>query len=462
MHRLAPLLFAVFITCAAYGAPIIAITPEAVDFGRIPQAPPAERTVTIANKGDAPLVIERIVSSCPCASLEMPPDGAIAPGASIDLPLRYDPAGREGEGAATVVIYSNDPVTPVAMIEVEVDVAVPLLIRPGAGLSWGMAPRGHELAKELTLLPGTPGAAIELIAIDVEQPGVSVRHETIERDGEQSVRAWFTLGPDVPLGMLQSAIRARVRVGGEELAVTIPFHGNVLGDLLLTPPAIISPRTAYLPGQRISEITVQSSAGGPAPEVHGAMASGPLRAVLLPGDDPTKRVIAVHAAEDAPMGPQAGRVFVMTSSVDEPIVAVPVYWRMGSAVVMTPDHAVLTAETPKCVVELRQADTHALTVRDVRFEAELVAVTVERAKQEGEAASARLVIERVAGADPAVRSTVVVIETDQPGAQALTVPVLLAPGKTYTLSLNSAYHINISSEAGVPLAPVGWRLTTAE
>lgn len=427
MRRLTPLLFSAFLACAAHAAPIIEITPAEIDFGRIPQAPPAERAVVIANKGDAPLVIDRTVSSCPCASLDLPPETAIAPGQSLDLQLRYDPAGREGEGAATVVVYSNDPATPVAMIEVRVLVAVPLLIRPAAGLSWGMAPRGRELEKELTLLPGIPGAAIDLLAIDVAQPGVSVRHEKRDDNGEESVRAWFTLGPDTPLGALQSTINARVRVGGETLDVAIPFHGNVLGDLLLTPPAIISPRTAYRPGQRISEITVQSSAGGPAPEVHGAMAAGPLRAVLLPADDPAKRVIAVHAADDAPFGPQAGRVFIMTSSADEPIVAVPVYWRMGGPVAMTPDHAVLTAAQPECDIELRQLDSHALVVRDVRYESELVAVTIERAEQTAEDAPARIAVARAANADPAVRSTIVVIETDQPGAQSLALPILLAP-----------------------------------
>lgn len=43
-----------------------------------------------------------------------------------------------------------------------------------------------------------------------------------------------------------------------------------------------------------------------------------------------------------------------------------------------------------------------------------------------------------------------------------TATVKMAPGKTYTLSLNSAYHINFNSESGVPLAPVAWTFTTAE
>ena len=76
---------------------VIAADETSHDFGQIKEAD---------GKVSAPLVITRVIASCGCTTPEWTKE-PIAPGASGDIKITYDPKGRPGPFSKTISVYSN-------------------------------------------------------------------------------------------------------------------------------------------------------------------------------------------------------------------------------------------------------------------------------------------------------------------------------------------------------------------
>ena len=66
----------------------------------------ASHIFKIRNEGKAPLVIKRVTASCGCTQPEWN-KAPIAPGATTDVKISYDPTGRPGPFYKTISIFSN-------------------------------------------------------------------------------------------------------------------------------------------------------------------------------------------------------------------------------------------------------------------------------------------------------------------------------------------------------------------
>lgn len=74
--------------------------------------------VTLQNKGDKPLVITRITTTCGCLQAK-PESKVLAAGASCKVELRFNPRGRIGAVSQRVMIYSSlSDSKPTAIVEV--------------------------------------------------------------------------------------------------------------------------------------------------------------------------------------------------------------------------------------------------------------------------------------------------------------------------------------------------------
>jgi hypothetical protein len=414
---------------SAFADPRIAITPEELEMGHVKQGGRSETQLTVTNAGDAPLVIQRIVTSCPCATVSPLPtsEAQLAPGESVDLTLRYtadeDPAG----GGAAVAIYSNDPATPVLVKDLRLVIDRLVRISPPEGIHWGLAPRGQPLPKELVIAPGDARTDIELLDATTDVPGIRITSEKIERPDARFVRLTFALDADVPVGTLDAALRVHVRVGDEQTRLSIPFRGEVIGDLLVSPPAIVSPKTKREQGQKISEITLGSTTGGSAPAFVGAVVVGPVRALVEPDTGPERHRIGVYVAENAPGGPQSATVFVMTRSEDEPIVAVPVWFYVAPPVLCEPEQLVIRENGSPREIDLHRSGGGAVRIKNVRYETDALRVDVRSSGQQRKGGVTTLSVASATGLTPEKRSTMLVVETDVPGAERLRIPVMVLP-----------------------------------
>lgn len=425
----------------AYGAPKAVFGTERIDYGKVRQGTVAEFVVQIANTGDEPLTIEKVQSSCLCMTTDLPDDPAarmVRPGEQFPLTVKYDTKDAFGERSGALVVATSDPETPLTAIDVIINVEALVLTRPDKALAWGMAPRGDDTGKELVIFPGDGSKDIELLEIHTADPSLSVianREET--KDGFRIV-ARFQIAPDVPLGMLANELTARVRVSGEEATVRLPLQGEVIGDVLVMPQSILcAPRLAYDQNQPLSKegIIVRSSRPDrPLPEILGAVAVGPVRCFIHKNVKPEwgaqadRHIIEVRTTENAPPGAQAATVYVMTDSKDQPIVTIPVFFRMGARVIPEPDQVLLEpadgAPASQRVV-LRDATGAPLTIREVKFEQDLLDVQVERASTLDDDHPATVTITAAVAPPDERKATIINIVTDQPGAERVLVPVLI-------------------------------------
>ena len=86
---------------------VIAADETSHDFGQIKEADgKVSATFVVNNTGDAPLAITRVIASCGCTTPEWTKE-PIAPGASGNIKITYDPKGRPGPFSKTISVYSN-------------------------------------------------------------------------------------------------------------------------------------------------------------------------------------------------------------------------------------------------------------------------------------------------------------------------------------------------------------------
>ena len=81
---------------------------ETHHFGRIPgRGGKVSCEFPFTNRGTAPLVITRIVTSCTCTKGSFP-KRPVAPGGTGTVTITYDPAQQQGVFFKAIQVYSND------------------------------------------------------------------------------------------------------------------------------------------------------------------------------------------------------------------------------------------------------------------------------------------------------------------------------------------------------------------
>ncbi len=426
---------------SAYGAPKATVGTDSIDLGTVPQDTVVDTVVPIRNTGDEPLSILSVQSSCQCITTDFP-SGAearvVPPGGQLDLTVHYDSTDVHGDRSGTLLITTNDPDEPLKAVNITIVVQALVLTRPETGVTWGMAPRGDDVGKELAIFPGEPGKDIELLEVHMADASLGVTTTKEESKDGSRIVARFTLAPDVPLGPVTNQLTARVRVGGEEAIVEAPVQGEAVGDVLVMPQSILcAPRLVYAQNQPLSNegIIVRSSRPNqPLPDVLGIVAVGPVQCFIHKNVKPEwgtqvdRHIIEVRTAENAPPGAQAATVYVMTSSKDQPVVTIPVFFKMGSRVAADPAQVLLEpaeGAPASARVVLRDATGAALTIREVKFEEDLLDVAVEMDHTIDETHPAAIAISATAVPPDERKAAVIAVVTDQPGAERVLIPVLI-------------------------------------
>jgi hypothetical protein len=393
---------------SAFAVPKIRIEPESLDFGTMQAATKAEKTVAIFNDGDSPLIVLRGKTTCGCTTIDVPEGefGSIPPGESKPATVHFDTADRTGMQSAVVAITTNDPERPAVTINVTANIETLTVLRPPKGLAWQQAPRGEEIRRTVVIVPGDASHEIDLIDIASDNASLTPKAVKVTRNGQQMIDVKFNLAKDAALGEMSATVTARVRVEGEETTVKIPASGIVVGDVIVTPLEITATQRRVARGEKIGEVLVRSSRGGRVPDIVGVQALGPARAELdqLQGED--LRRVSVFVADAATAGACSATVYLMTTAGDSPVAIVPVYFNVASAVTIAPDVVALNA-------------TRA-TQRIERIKA-----TVVTPKCEGNGKPAVIEVAIAESIETAARGALLAIETDLPGDELVSVPVIV-------------------------------------
>lgn len=416
-------------TVAAAAAPKVRVEPASLDFGAMQAGTKAEKQVMVHNDGDAPLTVLRAKGNCGCATID-PPEGefaSIQPGHSARVPVRFDATGRMGKQSAIVAITTNDPERPAVMIDVSAYVETLAVLRPENGLVWLQSPRGDRIRRTAVIVPGDPAKEIKLVEIGSDNPSLTATATEVTRNGQLMIDVRCSLAKDTPLGEFSATVTARVSVAGEETTLSIPAHGLVVGDVIVTPLEIHPQRKAFQRGDEVGEVLVRASRGGPAPGIVALETVGPLVAELEPARGQDLHRVVVRAAKDAPAGASSASVYIMTSAEDQPISTVPVFFNVASGIVVSPDSVTLDTHHPSQRIELRNPKSDSLLVKDFSLDTEIVRASIVAGKQENADTPAVVDVSIVNPTDIPLGGALLKIETDAPGDESIIVPVLIRP-----------------------------------
>lgn len=94
-----------FIATATINAQEFKFEQEIINYGKIVKGAEGKRKFIFTNIGKAPLVIERVQSSCGC-TVPKKPEKPIMPGEKGEIEVSYD-TKRLGGFSKTITIYSN-------------------------------------------------------------------------------------------------------------------------------------------------------------------------------------------------------------------------------------------------------------------------------------------------------------------------------------------------------------------
>lgn len=99
-------------------APRLVLSEPLLDMGRFSSSNSLEKSITLSNTGKKELSLRAIQPNCQCLTVT-PSDKTVAPGKSITLRVKFDPAQqRKGTLQKFITFYTNDPVNPVQRLSI--------------------------------------------------------------------------------------------------------------------------------------------------------------------------------------------------------------------------------------------------------------------------------------------------------------------------------------------------------
>lgn len=110
---------------ACGGAPAVSMSESNLLIGDVVNGEVVVREVTVANNGDADLVVESVSTSCGCTEATLTPM-TIPPGSSGTLSISFDSGAHgpdlTGELIRQVFVNSNDPENPQMIVELTANI----------------------------------------------------------------------------------------------------------------------------------------------------------------------------------------------------------------------------------------------------------------------------------------------------------------------------------------------------
>ncbi|APG27153.1 hypothetical protein A7E78_04460 [Syntrophotalea acetylenivorans] len=166
------ILFASLLAGHAWAAPQIVVEQPTFDFGEVPQGEKVGHTFSFSNKGDEPLLIEKVKSSCGCTAALLSAK-TLAPGESGELQANFDSTRFRGAVTKTISLYSNDPAQSVMQLHVKGIVREVLSVVP-AQINLGAVTTGKTAVSQATLKNQSDGD-LRLENVQTSSPDLVVK-----------------------------------------------------------------------------------------------------------------------------------------------------------------------------------------------------------------------------------------------------------------------------------------------
>ena len=315
----------------------------------------------LENRGNADLIIQRARASCGCTAVKLTEEQkVIPPGGSLELEAEFDSKGRRGAQSKSVTVYSNDPIEPTLTLKFTAKVRFLYEIKPAGLVNLRAVRRGQTAARTIDVFPGSGQKSVEILDLQVPNDSpLSFRYEPFEAGGGTGQRIHMTVGEHVSIGRLTAKATIKLSVDGVERERAVSIRGEVIGDLTWLPKVVDATRQPSRRGKRLAPVTIRSTDKMPFDILEAD--AGPLFDVAFePVKNAPKRTqysVFLTLRNDAPSGPFGTTLEVRTSSLDQPVVMVPVFGIVAASIKVEPP-----------VILLRQDGTPAGTHRRVKLQ----------------------------------------------------------------------------------------------
>lgn len=392
----------------------------------------------LENRGSADLIIERTQASCGCVVARLTDEQkTIPPGESLELTAEFDSRGRRGPQSKSVTVYSNDPVEPTLKLEFTADLQFLYIVKPPGLVNLRAVRRGQVAAKTIDILPGSGRKSVEILDLQVSGGGpLSLSAEPLNGVGGTGQRIRISIGEHAALGTLKAQATIKLRVDGIERERVVSIRGEVVGELTWHPKLVDQTRQGSRPGKRFAPVTIRSTDKASF-HLLSAEAGKWFDVTIEPAERGSKRTrysIFLTLRDDAPVGPFAATLKIQTSSLDQPLVRVPIFGIVAAPIEVEPPVILLRQDgTPAGThrrVKLQAWPQVKLTVSAIASDSIAVEATLDRE------ASARyhhirfLDVRLLSGRLPAgTHHAVLTLTTSVEGAQRMEIPVIIdVPG----------------------------------
>lgn len=407
------------------------------DLGSMYEGDKTTVTWTLENRGDADLIIDRVNPSCGCTVVQLTDEEkVIRPGVSLALKADFDSTARRESQVKTISVHSNDSVESELKLELRVKVEVLFEMDPATALNLRTVRRGVAGTRGIDFFPGSGHSLLKIRGVEVTEGDpltLGVEPVTTARGAGQRIKA--TVPEFASLGSVNSVAKVRIDVDGIERERLVPIRGEVIADLSWLPKVVDATRQQSLPGKKFAPVTV-SAAEKTAFEIVEVSAGPLLEATVEPGKNPASKSeynVVLALRSDAPPGPFAATLKIHTTSLDQPVLEVPVFGMVAPPVEIEPAAVLLrtdgsAAGAVRRVIVRTSVPSQRLEIKELTCDDPAVTVRVD------EEASSRYthlkVLEvRLSGnALGATRKAVLRLTTGVPGAERIEIPVAIEVG----------------------------------
>lgn len=219
------LLFVMLVLAApAWAAPKLVVEQPEFNFGEVFQGESVPHAFVFTNRGDQPLVITKVRSSCGCTAA-LASSRELAPGESGEIQANFDSARFRGPISKTIYLYTNDASRPVMQLFLKGTVKEMVKVTPKQ-LNLGTVSLETPAVQEFTLvnqserpllLQAPTTTAHELTAtLETEELGagqqVVVQVEFTPKEGQVRFSGYVLIGvEDSPQRELRIPVYAMVK-----------------------------------------------------------------------------------------------------------------------------------------------------------------------------------------------------------------------------------------------------------
>lgn len=239
------------------------------------------------------------------------------------------------------------------------------------------------------------------------------------------------------LGALNAFAKIRLTVDGVDRERSFPIRGEIVADLTWLPKVVDATRQTSLPGKRLAPVTISSTEKTPFDVVNAA--AGPLFDVIIePNKNLTPRTeytVTLALREDARPGPFGTMLDIRTTSLDQPMVSIPVFGIVAAALEVDPPMVLLrndgTANGVRRRVKVQAPTTAALEITEVTCDQPAVSVAVDREASSRYLHIRFLDVQLSGKLLPGTHQAALHLVTNRTGSERLDIPVTIeiAPGK---------------------------------